>query len=250
VAVNGTFDDCQTMVKQAFDDQELRQTIGLNSANSINISRLMAQICYYFEALAQIPQHKRDQVVVAVPSGNFGNLTAGLIAKAMGLPIKRFIAATNANDTVPRYLASGQWQPQTTVATLSNAMDVSQPNNWPRIEELFRREGWALSELASGRADDAQTAESLTQLAEQDYLCEPHGAIAYRLLAQQLGEEEEGIFLCTAHPAKFKESVDAILHKDIPLPGPLAKHAQMDLLSSEQETDFSVLRAYLLNLSA
>ncbi|ODP98768.1 threonine synthase [Salinivibrio sp. SS2] len=250
VAVNGTFDDCQTMVKQAFDDQELRQTIGLNSANSINISRLMAQICYYFEALAQIPQHKRDQVVVAVPSGNFGNLTAGLLAKAMGLPIKRFIAATNANDTVPRYLASGQWQPQTTVATLSNAMDVSQPNNWPRIEELFRREGWALSELASGRADDAQTAESLTQLAEQDYLCEPHGAIAYRLLAQQLSEEEEGIFLCTAHPAKFKESVDAILHKDIPLPGPLAKHAQMDLLSSEQEADFSVLRAYLLNLSA
>ncbi|OOE76470.1 threonine synthase [Salinivibrio sp. ML290] len=249
VAINGTFDDCQSMVKQAFDDSELRQAIGLNSANSINISRLMAQICYYFEAVAQLPPHKRDHVVISVPSGNFGNLTAGLLAKAMGLPIKRFIAGTNANDTVPRYLDSGEWSPQQTVATLSNAMDVSQPNNWPRIEELFRREQWTLSELASGRADDEETAESLKSLSHAGYLCEPHGAIAYRLLAEQLEPGEEGIFLCTAHPAKFKESVDAILDKDIPLPGPLAKHAKMTLLSREQEADFQVLRDYLLDIN-
>ena len=142
VAINGDFDACQALVKQAFDDAELRQAIGLNSANSINISRLLAQVCYYFEAVAQLPKEKRDNVVVSVPSGNFGNLTAGLIAKTLGLPIKRFIAATNANDTVPRYLESGNWAPKATVATLSNAMDVSRPNNWPRVEELFKRNGW------------------------------------------------------------------------------------------------------------
>ena len=134
VAINGDFDACQALVKQAFDDAELRQAIGLNSANSINISRLLAQVCYYFEAVAQLPKEKRDNVVVSVPSGNFGNLTAGLIAKTLGLPIKRFIASTNANDTVPRYLESGNWAPKATVATLSNAMDVSRPNNWPRVE--------------------------------------------------------------------------------------------------------------------
>ncbi len=145
VAINGDFDACQALVKQAFDDAELRQAIGLNSANSINISRLLAQVCYYFEAVSQLPKEKRDNVVVSVPSGNFGNLTAGLIAKTLGLPIKRFIASTNANDTVPRYLESGNWAPKATVATLSNAMDVSRPNNWPRVEELFKRNGWNLS---------------------------------------------------------------------------------------------------------
>ena len=146
VAINGDFDACQALVKQAFDDAELRQAIGLNSANSINISRLLAQVCYYFEAVAQLPKEKRDNVVVSVPSGNFGNLTAGLIAKTLGLPIKRFVASTNANDTVPRYLKSGNWDPKTTVATLSNAMDVSRPNNWPRVEELFKRNGWNLTD--------------------------------------------------------------------------------------------------------
>ncbi|OEM19179.1 threonine synthase, partial [Escherichia coli] len=149
IAINGDFDDCQALVKQAFDDAELRQTIGLNSANSINISRLLAQVCYYFEAVAQLPKAARDNLVVSVPSGNFGNLTAGLIAKSLGLPIKRFVASTNVNDTVPRYLRSGNWQPHDTVATLSNAMDVSRPNNWPRVEELFKRNGWALSNLHS-----------------------------------------------------------------------------------------------------
>ncbi|SFP27820.1 threonine synthase [Enterovibrio norvegicus] len=249
VAVNGTFDDCQTMVKQAFDDAELRQAIGLNSANSINISRLMAQICYYFEAASQLTPEQRENLVISVPSGNFGNLTAGLLAKAIGLPIKRFIAATNVNDTVPRYLKTGEWTPTPTIPTLSNAMDVSQPNNWPRIEELCQRKGWGLNELASGAVTDKETAETLKAMFDAGYLCEPHGAIAYRLLEEQLQDGEYGLFLCTAHPAKFKESVDDILGQDIPLPGPLAKHAVMELLSSERDADFAQIRAYLMEVA-
>ena len=207
----------------------------------------MAQICYYFEAVAQVEPSRREQLVIAVPSGNFGNLTAGLLAKAMGLPVKRFIAATNVNDTVPRYLETGEWTPAPTIPTLSNAMDVSQPNNWPRIEELCRRKGWGLSELGSGRVSDEETAESLKSLFNAGYVCEPHGAIAYRLLDEQMAENEHGIFLCTAHPAKFKESVDEILNQDIPLPAALAKHAAMDSLSVEKPADFQKLRQYLLD---
>ncbi|MDP8163411.1 threonine synthase [Pasteurella skyensis] len=246
VAIKGDFDDCQALVKQAFDDENLRKTIGLNSANSINISRLLAQICYYFEAVAQLPKEKRNNLVVSVPSGNFGNLTAGLIAKSLGLPIKRFIASTNSNDTVPRYLQSGQWQPNPTVATLSNAMDVSRPNNWPRVEELFKRNNWSLKELSSGMLTDSQTEQSLQAMNELGYLCEPHGAIAYQMLADQLVEDETGIFLCTAHPAKFKESVDRILNIDLPLPEALDKHNKMPLLSDEMNNDFSQLKHYLL----
>ena len=246
VAINGDFDACQALVKQAFDDEELRQAIGLNSANSINISRLLAQVCYYFEAVAQLPKEKRQQVVVSVPSGNFGNLTAGLIAKTLGLPIKRFIAATNANDTVPRYLNSGKWDPHATVATLSNAMDVSRPNNWPRVEELFKRNGWDLTELGSGALTDQETEQTLQAQYTKGYLCEPHGAIAYQLLKDQLQADETGIFLCTAHPAKFKESVERILNLELPLPEALDKHNKLPLLSDEMESDFETLRAYLL----
>ncbi|WP_432451782.1 MULTISPECIES: threonine synthase [unclassified Agarivorans] len=248
VAVESDFDACQAMVKQAFDDQSLKTAIGLNSANSINISRLAAQVCYYFEAAAQLSKAERQQLVVSVPSGNFGNLTAGLIAKAMGLPIKRFIAATNVNDTVPRYLASGQWEPKPTQATLSNAMDVSQPNNWPRVEELFKTQGWSLSDLAKGVMTDEQTAEALKALDAQGYLCEPHGAIAYQQLSEQLMDGEQGLFLCTAHPAKFKESVEEILQRKIDIPKPLADRADLDLLSKQMPADFAQLRALLLSL--
>ncbi len=248
VAVESDFDACQAMVKQAFDDQELKQAIGLNSANSINISRLVAQVCYYFEAAAQMSKAQRQQLVVAVPSGNFGNLTAGLIAKAMGLPIKRFIAATNVNDTVPRYLASGNWEPKPTQATLSNAMDVSQPNNWPRVEELFKTQGWPLSDLGKGVLDDQQTVAAVKSLDEQGYLCEPHGAIAYQQLAYQLAEGEQGLFLCTAHPAKFKESVEEILQREIDLPKALADRADLALLSKEMPADFAQLRELLMSL--
>ncbi|HDX1192199.1 TPA: threonine synthase [Pasteurella multocida] len=246
IAIKGDFDDCQALVKQAFDDAELRQAIGLNSANSINISRLLAQVCYYFEAVAQLPKAARDNLVVSVPSGNFGNLTAGLIAKSLGLPIKRFVASTNVNDTVPRYLRSGNWQPHDTVATLSNAMDVSRPNNWPRVEELFKRNGWALSELHSDAVNDNETEQTLKAMYAKGYLCEPHGAVAYRVLKQDLQPGETGLFLCTAHPAKFKESVERILALELPLPDALAKHAALPLLSDIMENDFAKLRAYLL----
>ena len=246
IAINADFDACQALVKQAFDDAELRQAIGLNSANSINISRLLAQVCYYFEAATQLPKEKRENLVVSVPSGNFGNLTAGLIAKTLGLPIKRFIAATNTNDTVPRYLHSGNWSPNATVATLSNAMDVSRPNNWPRVEELFKRNGWALSELHSASVSDAQTEDTLRAMNQLGYLCEPHGAVAYEVLKQDLQAGETGLFLCTAHPAKFKESVERILDLTLPLPEALDKHNKLPLLSDEMENDFAQLKAYLL----
>ncbi|MEZ9505361.1 threonine synthase [Vibrio cyclitrophicus] len=245
VAIDGDFDACQALVKDAFDDAELRKEIGLNSANSINISRLMAQICYYFEAASQLTKEQRENLVISVPSGNFGNLTAGLLAKALGLPVKRFIAATNENDTVPRYLETGKWDPKPTVATTSNAMDVSQPNNWLRIEELCQLKGWGLDTLGKGKVSDEQSAESVRDLKAQGYLCEPHGAIAYRLLEEQLQENETGLFLCTAHPAKFKEVVDDILGTDIELPGPLAKHAAMELLSEDLDNDFEALKTVL-----
>ncbi|MEI7062362.1 threonine synthase [Dickeya chrysanthemi] len=248
IAIDSDFDACQALVKQAFDDEELKRTIGLNSANSINISRLLAQISYYFEAVAQLPQDARNQLVVSVPSGNFGDLTAGLLAKSLGLPVKRFIAATNANDTVPRFLQSGAWQPNPTVATLSNAMDVSQPNNWPRVEELFRRKNWQLKELAFGAVSDETTKTTMLELDALGYTSEPHAAIAYRLLRDQLQPGEYGLFLGTAHPAKFKESVEAILGKTLPLPPALAERAEQALLSHHFAPDFAQLRKFLMEL--
>lgn len=247
IAIEGDFDTCQSLVKQAFDDELLKKAIGLNSANSINISRLLAQICYYFEAVAQLPQEKRNQLVISVPSGNFGDLTAGLLAKTLGLPVKRFIAATNANDTVPRFLSGGEWLPNATVATLSNAMDVSQPNNWPRVEEIFRRKIWQMNELGVGAVDDETTKATMRELDELGYVSEPHAAIAYRLLRDQLQEGEFGLFLGTAHPAKFKESVEAILGRSLPLPEALAERADLPLLSHQMAPDFAQLREFLLH---
>lgn len=248
VAIDGDFDACQALVKQAFDDEELKHALKLNSANSINISRLLAQICYYFEAVAQLPQEARNQLVVSVPSGNFGDLTAGLLAKSLGLPVKRFIAATNANDTVPRFLSDGEWDPKKTVATLSNAMDVSQPNNWPRVEELYRRKTWQLKDLGFGAVSDDTTEDAMRELANIGYISEPHAAIAYRVLCDQLQPGEFGLFIGTAHPAKFKESVEAILDQDIGLPKELADRADLPLLSHNLPADFSEMRAFLMAL--
>lgn len=249
IAIQSDFDACQALVKKSFDDEALKTKIGLNSANSINISRLLAQICYYFEAFAQLTAQQREQLVISVPSGNFGDLTAGLLAKTMGLPIKRFIAATNANDTVPRYLTNGRWEPHKTIATLSNAMDVSQPNNWPRIEEIYKREGWVLKSLAHGSVSDEVTKQTVRELDKKGYLSEPHGAIAYRLLRDQLQPGEYGLFLGTAHPAKFKEVVEGILGKSISLPKELAERADMPLLSHVMPDDFAKLRDFLVNLA-
>lgn len=250
IAVEGTFDDCQSLVKQSFDDKELKETIGLNSANSINISRLLAQICYYFEAVAQLYRQKgRDalkDIVFAIPSGNFGNLTAGLFAKALGLPIKRFIAATNANDTVPRYLQTGEWTPNETVATISNAMDVSNPNNWPRVEHMLKAGLVEQDCVSSVSIDEEQTQMAMIQLAKLGYISEPHAAVAYRALQYNALDTEFGVFLGTAHPAKFKDIVESTLGQPIGLPKELADCASETILSTTSSTEFSELRAYLL----
>tara|TARA_R110000796_G_scaffold7967_1_gene26786 strand:+ start:93 stop:1379 length:1287 start_codon:yes stop_codon:yes gene_type:complete len=250
IAVEGTFDDCQSLVKQSFDDQELKETIGLNSANSINISRLLAQICYYFEAVAQLYRQKGaealKEIVFSIPSGNFGNLTAGLFAKALGLPIKRFIAATNANDTVPRYLQTGEWSPNETVATISNAMDVSNPNNWPRVEHMLKAGLVDKDCVSSVSIDEEQTQMTMIQLAKLGYISEPHAAVAYRALQYNALDNEFGVFLGTAHPAKFKDIVESTLGQPIGLPKELADCASETILSTTSSTDFSELRAYLL----
>ena len=246
VQVEGIFDQCQDMVKTAFDDAEFKERIGLNSANSINISRLLAQVSYYFEAVAQLPKDKRDKVVFSVPCGNFGNITAGLIAKALGLKA-RFVISCNANDTVPRYLKSGNWEPHQTVATLSNAMDISRPNNWPRVEALVKMQGWKLSDFDFGSLSDAQTEKTMQTLYKKTgYVAEPHAAIAYQVLADNLKEGETGIFLGTAHPAKFKSDVDRILNIDVPLPKALADKVSAESKSVVLKPDYNTLKNYVL----
>ena len=248
VAVDGDFDSCQALVKQAFDDPQIRDDLHLNSANSINISRLLAQVCYYFEAVSQLPAERRKELVVSVPSGNFGNLTAGLIAKAMGLPVKRFIAATNTNDTVPRFLKTGEWDPKATVATISNAMDVSQPNNWPRIEALIDK-GYIDKRSVHGEAVDEQyTQLAMRQLAQAGYTSEPHAAVAYRVLSHSLEEGETGLFLGTAHPAKFRETVENVLGQPISLPPELAAVVGEDSLAVELNASYEDLKAHMQHL--
>ena len=244
-SVDSDFDACQQLVKSAFDDPDVREGLHLNSANSINISRLLAQVCYYFEALSQLPAEQRDKAVFSVPSGNFGNLTAGIIAKVLGLPIKRFIAATNANDTVPRYLKTGEWAPKPTVATMSNAMDVSQPNNWPRVEAMVER-GMIDKNFVTGDAiDEEYTQVAMKKLLQLGYLSEPHAAIGYKSLFKSLEDDEVGVFLATAHPAKFRETVENVLGQPISLPQALADCAGKTDLSVAIENDYAALKAQL-----
>lgn len=248
LAIDGDFDQCQALVKQVFDHQALVKRLNINSANSINISRLLAQVCYYFEALAQLPAKRRQDAVFAVPSGNFGNVTAGLIAKAMGLPFKRMVAATNINDTVPRYWRDGQWQPKATQATLSNAMDISAPNNWPRVEALLQQGVIQRADLEAVAVDEDDTQLGMRQLAADGYISEPHAAVAYKALKRSLQPGEIGIFLGTAHPAKFKEQVENILGCPIALPPVLAKCQAEPSLSRELPADFAALEQLLLEL--
>jgi len=244
LAVSGSFDDCQALVKSAFDDAGLVGALGLNSANSINVSRLVAQVLYFWDLCAAIPERRRGNgLVVSVPSGNFGDLTAGLIAKATGAPIGRFVAATNANDTVPRYVRSGLWEPRPTVPTASNAMDVSRPNNWPRAERLLTENGWALDARSVGEAD---TVAAIRELDGLGYVGEPHCAVAYRALTRSLRPGETGAFLCTAHPAKFAEAVEAAVGRELPVPPAIAESLFKENLSVSLEPDAAALRAYLL----
>ncbi|MEP0355283.1 threonine synthase [Paraglaciecola sp.] len=248
VAIEDDFDACQQLVKSAFDDPDVRDGLHLNSANSINISRLAAQVCYYFEAVSQLSEEERQDLVISVPSGNFGNLTAGLIAKVMGLPVKHFVAATNLNDTVPRYLKTGEWDPKNTIATMSNAMDVSQPNNWPRIEAIIEQGYLDKSVISGDTVDEDYTQVAMRQLAQLGYVSEPHAAIAYKALTRKLEEGQTGIFLGTAHPAKFRETVENVLGQPISLPQPLVDCAGKEGLSAELPADYEALKAHLLAL--
>lgn len=247
VEIEGDFDMCQDMVKKAFDDRDFVESVGLNSANSINVSRLFAQICYYFEAVAQLPKDKRQSVVFSVPCGNFGNITAGLIAKALGLKA-RFVISCNVNDTVPRYLKSGSWEPHKTVATLSNAMDISRPNNWPRVEALCKIKNWSLKDFDYGVLTDDETVGVMQDLKKKTgYILEPHAAIAYSVLHSHLKQGETGIFLATAHPAKFKDSVDKALNMDIKIPDVLASKMTLENKSIVMQPDFNTLKSYMLD---
>ncbi|NIP19431.1 MAG: threonine synthase [Xanthomonadales bacterium] len=248
-AVEDDFDACQAMVKQAFLDRELVEGLGLNSANSINIARLVAQVCYYFEAAARLPRGTRP--VFSVPSGNFGNVTAGLLGCAIGLPAKRMIAATNVNDTVPRFLASGRWEPNPTVATMTNAMDISQPNNFIRVLDLEKRHGLDLQTLLSSTSlDDAGTREAVRALNADGYLADPHSALGWRALADSLEEGETGVFLCTAHPAKFREDIVDVLGIDPELPGALREVEEREVLSELISSDFREFRPRLLEANS
>lgn len=247
LAVAGTFDDCQALVKACFRDPELEARHGLISANSINIARLLAQVLYYFEAVAQLrAANAAEPPVVAVPSGNFGNLCAGLLAWRMGLPLKAFVAATNANATVPEYLSGGEYRPRPSVPTLSNAMDVGDPSNWERIEALYGRDLGALRQaLRWGSLDDAGTREALRELRDLGYLADPHAAVAWRVLTRRLAPGEVGIFLATAHPAKFREVLDETLGIEVPLPPALEEAATKPLLAESLPNDLGSLRTVL-----
>lgn len=246
--VEGTFDDCQRLVKQAFLDDELRKQHFLTSANSINIARLIPQSFYYFRAFAQLQEQERP-VVFSVPSGNFGNLTGGLLAKRMGLPVHQFIAATNVNDVVPEYLDTNRFTPRASKQTISNAMDVGNPSNFTRMLDLFDNDHAAMAEAIAGFAfTDAETREAMrTVYADTGYLLDPHGAVGYlglKAYAQQ--PPVTGIFLETAHPAKFKEVVDETLKQEIAIPEPLQKFMQRKKQRVAMSASFEDFKAYLL----
>ncbi len=245
--VAGTFDDCQRMVKAAFLDQELRQKLFLTSANSINIARLIPQSFYYFYAWSRMRAEK--PVVFSVPSGNFGNLTAGLLAKRMGLPVHHFLACTNINDVVPKYLAGGLFEPRPSQATISNAMDVGNPSNFARMLELYKHSPAAMKRDISGFhfSDDETRAAMQKVFQSAKYVMDPHGAVGYLGLKryQQDHPNIAGIFLETAHPAKFKKTVDATLSGEVAIPPPLLKFLSRAKRSICIGNDFEDLKDWL-----
>lgn len=248
IAIDGDFDACQRLVKHSFDNSQLVQSLGLNSANSINIARLLAQVCYYFDAYAELPENKQNNIVISVPCGNFGNICAGIIAKILGLPIKRFIVATNANDTVPRFLQSGNWLPNKTQATMSNAMDVSRPSNWPRIQHIIEAHDFPIDNLSTCVASESETRKALHTLYTKGYLSEPHTAVAYHGLQSSLAQDETGIFLGTAHSAKFVNSVEATLNIKVPLPDAIKRVLKQADLATSLPADYHSLEGYLNQL--
>ena len=251
IEVNGTFDDCQALVKSAFMDKELNSHMMLTSANSINVARFLPQMFYYFYAYAQLMKAGEDlnNIVVAVPSGNFGNITAGLIAKFMGLPVKRFIAANNRNDVVYNYLQTGVYTPKPSVATIANAMDVGDPSNFARILDLYHNSWEAIkAEISGFTYSDEQIAQTLADVYRQrGYLLDPHGAVAYRSLQEGLQPGEVGVMLETAHPAKFKSVVDSIIGEDIDISQRLAAFMENPKQSVRMPSAFGPFKQYLLS---
>jgi len=249
--IDGTFDDCQRLVKSAFLDSELNNKMVLTSANSINVARFLPQAFYYFNAYARLRQAGVEgDVVFSVPSGNFGNLTAGLFAKFMGLPVKRFIAANNENDIVYKYLKSGKYEPRASVSTIANAMDVGAPSNFDRILELYNHSHQEIStDVVGYRYSDKEIRETMKQVfSEEKYMLDPHGAVGYRALKADLKAGEVGVFLETAHPAKFTETVESVLGEGkVILPEKLAAFMKGKKLSIPLSTEFADFKQFLLH---
>lgn len=250
--VDGTFDDCQALVKSAFMDEELNAHMKLTSANSINVARFLPQAFYYFYAYAQlkkISESAAANMVVSVPSGNFGNITAGLFAKRMGLPVKRFIAANNRNDIFLEYLKTGEYKPRPSVATIANAMDVGDPSNFARILDLYGHTHEAISAEISGVSyNDEQIADTMRNCKkETGYLLDPHGACGYQALKDGLKEGEVGVFLETAHPAKFLDTVQDILGEKVEIPEKLQEFMKGEKQSEPMTKSFADFKAYLMS---
>lgn len=249
VEVDGVFDDCQALVKSAFMDADLNAHMRLTSANSINVARFLPQSFYYFYAYAQMKKlGLADQLVVCVPSGNFGNICSALFGKKMGLPIKRFIAANNANDIFFKYLQTGKYEPKASVQTIANAMDVGDPSNFARIYDLYGKDHAAIcADISGATYADSQIADTIRQVeATTGYVCDPHGACGFRALQEGLEPGETGIFLETAHPAKFKDTVDSILGKSIDIPAKLQAFMQGTKQSTPMTRHFADFKQYLL----
>ena len=258
IEVDGVFDDCQALVKSAFMDQELNEHMMLTSANSINVARFLPQAFYYFNAVAQLSAlgHQPSDIVICVPSGNFGNICAALFGHQMGMPVKRFIAANNANDIFYNYLQTGQYNPKPSKQTLANAMDVGDPSNFARIINLYSQNGklspeethQRITSLISGATySDEQIRETMRQCyKETGYILDPHGACGYRALEEQLKPGEIGVFCETAHPAKFKEKVDEILGIDVEIPERLAAFMKGQKQSVPMTKNFDDFKKYLL----
>lgn len=249
IEVDGTFDDCQALVKNAFMDKELNEYMQLTSANSINVARFLPQAFYYFYAYAQMKKlGKADKLVICVPSGNFGNITAGLFGKRMGLPVERFIAANNRNDIFYQYLKTGEYKPRPSVATIANAMDVGDPSNFARILDLYEGSHDAIASEISGETyTDEQIRETVQKTYEETgYLLDPHGACGYRALAENLKPGENGVFLETAHPAKFLQTVEDIIGTEVKIPEKLQAFMRGTKQSVPMSKDFASFKAYLL----
>lgn len=249
--VDGTFDDCQALVKSAFMDKELNDHLLLTSANSINVARFLPQAFYYFYAYAQLKKlGKADDVVVCVPSGNFGNITAGLFGKRMGLPISRFIAANNKNDIFYQYLQTGVYNPRPSIATIANAMDVGDPSNFARVLDLYSNSHEAIAaEISGATYTDEQIRETVKKVyQETGYLLDPHGACGYRALEEGLKAGETGVFLETAHPAKFLETVESIIGDKVEIPAKLQEFMKGEKKSLQMTKAFEDFKRYLLSL--